>query len=396
MTLGTSYITEPQPVATASARRRVTIGIPANRDADERRFPFSREGVGRMVDMGYEVLIQQGAAEAIYYSDHHFTAHGAKIVTEAEAFGADIVIALGPIVPECVKAMRRGAMLLTTMRRATESALTVKELIRRNIITVAIDLIANDNGAHPFTDILAEVNGRTAMAVATSILISPVAGKGILLGGVAGINPCEVLIIGADRAGLAAAASAMGLGAMVKIFDNDVYRLRLASETLGRGVTTASLHPRVLESALRTADIVVASSMRRSCTLTPSQTELMKRGVIIIDLNDPASPLCPTLTPLRVTDDMGRTPTKADASSGRICRTEPANAVPRTVAMALSDTFIALFHDIAGCDGAINTVRLIPGLRGAVLTFMGKAVNRRIADLIGSHHIDLNLLLNCS
>ncbi len=115
--------------------------------------------------------------------------------------------------------------------------------MKRNIVALAIDLIGDPEGHTPFADILNEIDGRAAIAIASSMLASPAHGKGILLGGVAGIIPCEVLILGAGIAGRAAAASALGLGASVRMLDNDVYRLRRAAELPGCCVATSVMHP---------------------------------------------------------------------------------------------------------------------------------------------------------
>lgn len=394
MNESSEYLTpEPQPASAATMRRRPSIGLPSPSDKSERRFPLTPEAAGILAERGYEVRIEAGAAAPIHYDDTAYMRQGAIVTSRAEAMEADMVITPGRLSAADIKSMRRGAMLLTLLHSVDCCAATIRELLHRNIVTIALDLIGDSDGHTPFADILDEINGRAAMALASSMLASPDHGKGILLGGVAGIIPCEVLILGAGIAGRAAASSALGLGASVRMLDNDVYRLRRAAELPGCAAATSVLHPRVLENALRTADVVVATPMERPCAISAEQTVLMKRGVIIMNLYGDGHTLCPSLPEV----DMGA-PHTLDAvpKDSRICYTGVGNAVPRTAAMALSNTLISMLTHIADCDGALSTMRMLPGVQRAVATFLGKPVNRRVAAKAGLRPIDISLLLSCS
>ncbi len=394
MTDPSEYFTpEPQPSATATMRRRLSIGLPAAADPRERRFPLTPEAAGMLTDRGYEVRLESGASTPIHYDDTAYMRQGAVITSRAEAMQADVVITLSPLRGADIRTMRRGAMLLTLLRSVATCADAVAELLRRNIVTLAIDLLGDREGHTPFADILSEIDGRAAMALASSMLASPEHGKGILLGGVAGIIPCEVLILGAGIAGRAAAASALGLGASVRMLDNDVYRLRRAAELPGCAAATSVMHPRVLENALRTADVIVNTPMTQPCIISAAQTSLMKRGVIIMDLHGEGPSVCPSLPEV---DIASPETLRAVPESTRICYTGLGNAVPRTAAMALSNTFLWLLNDMMDCEGAINTVRLLPGVQRAVVTFLGKPVNTRVAATAGMRPIDISLLLSCS
>ena len=372
------FIPEPQAACSATMRRRISIGLPSPKGSRERRFPLTPEAVGVLTDRGYEVRMQSGGSASIHYDDTAYMRHGARITDRTEAFEADLVITLAPLSGYDIRTMRRGAMLLTLLHSVDTSPDTVRELLRRNIVTIAIDLLGDPDGHTPFADILSEIDGRAAMAMASAMLASPNHGKGILLGGVAGINPCEVLIL--------------GLGATVRMLDNDVYRLRQATGMQGGAVATSVMHPRVLENALRTADVVVATPMREACTISAEQVNLMKRGVILMDLNPDGATVCPSLPAIDITATESM---RAVPPGTRICYTCIGNTVPRTAAMALGNTFLSLLHDMMECDGAVNTVRLLPGVQRAVVTFMGKPVNSRIAMACGMRAIDIALLINC-
>ena len=143
------------------------------------------------------------------------------------------------------------AMLLTLLHPSMQDPATIAVLLKRSITAIALDLVEDRRGMTPFADILSEIDGRAAVALASSMLADPTAGKGILLGGVTGIVACETTIIGSGIAACAAARSAAGLGATVRMFDNDVYSLRRAIRELGQQVIGSALHPHVLHNALR-------------------------------------------------------------------------------------------------------------------------------------------------
>lgn len=181
---------QEQPVATATGRRLFSIGLPRCCDPAERRFPLTPEGAAMLVEQGFDVRIESGAAATIHYTDNQYAAAGVRVTDRDETLGCDIVMHLAPLTPSDIRKMRRGAMLLTLSAFCRLTSPTIEALLNRHIITVAIDLIRDDRGNRPFADILSEIDGRAAMARASSLLADSVHGKGILLGGVAGIVPC--------------------------------------------------------------------------------------------------------------------------------------------------------------------------------------------------------------
>jgi alanine dehydrogenase len=289
--------------------------------------------------------------------------------------------------------MRRGAVLLTLLNPTAQMPEAVQTLLDCHIVSFALDLVKDSNGNHTFADILNEIVGRAAISIASTLLADARFGKGILLGGVAGIIPCEVTIIGAGIAGIAAARSALGMGAIVRIFDNNVYRLRCATQTLGAGVAASALHPRVLMSALRSADVVISTHIDHPHIITAEAVELMKEGVIVFNLDKTTNvfPSLPDIDLATVSSDDVR------SNVQRVNFVNAAGAVPRTTAMAMSNSIVTMFDDMLSCGGGfINAIKLMPGLQCAVSTFMGRVVNARLANSLGTRHVDINLLLQFS
>ncbi len=392
--MGNPYaIPHEQRIKLTTGRKRITIGLPTPPAGSDRRFPLTPEVAGMLVERGFSVKVQQGGASSIHYTDLRYQQQGVDIVDRGEAFRCDIVIYLAPVTGIDARALRNGALLLTFLDSALADASALAVLLRNSVITIALDLIDDKRGQLPFADILSEISGRAAITLANSLLADSDHGKGILLGGVAGIVPCEVTIMGSGISACAAARSAMGLGAIVKMFDNDSYSLRAALRELGSGITGSSMHPRVLAGALRSADVVIATDARPVYEISADVVAEMKEGVIIFDITSSDRPVFPSLSMV----DIGNIPPGAvPRLKGRCTYLYPAGAVPRTVAMALSNTFITMITEIFTCDGITNALMLNSGLRHAALTFLGKPTHSRVAARLGMRAIDINLILQFS
>ncbi|MGM9828352.1 MAG: hypothetical protein ACI30O_09215 [Muribaculaceae bacterium] len=384
-----------QLLEVVAEKRSLTLGVPASTSDVDQRFPLTPEGAAMLVSRGIDVRMERGAGTGIHYSDQAYTRAGAHIVSRGEALLCDIVLHLPPVSSIDARGLRRGALLLTLFHPNAQDANALRILLDRHVIALALDLIADTAGNRPFADILDEIDGRAAMSIASSLLADSIHGKGILLGGVPGVVPSELTVIGAGLAGISAAKSAIGLGAMVRIFDTDVYRLRRAARELGPAPVLSAMHPRVLVSALRTADVVVASPLDVPHIITPEVVSEMKRGVVTFCLGDNPRPIFPTMRCLNLAHER---PSGDIVTEGRhICYVNATGAVPRTVAMALSNTMTSLFTDIMQCGGTLNNaLKLHPGMQRAAYIFSGNVVNPRIAAILGVRPIDINMLLQFS
>lgn len=384
-----------QPCATDSMKRRLTIGLPKCDDPAERRFPLTPEGAAQLIDRGFVVKMEADAAAVIHYADLAYHKVGVEVCGRAEALACDMVFYPATLSESDVRGMRRGAMLLTLLESACRDRRSLSELLHRHIITLALDLVEDGCGHTPFADILSEIDGRASVAIASSLLADAVRGKGILLGGVAGIVPCEVLIVGSGIAACAAARSAMGLGATVRMFDNDVYSLRRASQELGPWAITSSMHPRTLASALRSADVVVATSTAEPFMLTSETVNTMKRGVLTFDLTQSSDGSAfPSMTPVDLA--MASAIESSARLNNRICFTHAGSAVARTAAMALSNTILTFLSSIAPDHHPAAGLKLPAGIQKGALTFFGKAVHQRAADALGVRVVDIAIYLSLS
>lgn len=378
---------------TSTLHRRLTIGLPASCCCEERRFPLTPEGVTRLVERGFVVRIEQGAADVLNYPETRYTRQGAFIVSRDEALGCDIVVSMAPLHPRDVRNMRRGGLLLTLLHPEMQTADTIAPLLQRHITTLALDLIEDSEGNLPFGDILAEIDGRAAMTVAAMQLADP-AGKGILLGGVAGIVACEVVVIGSGIAACSAARAAQGMGATVRMFDNDVYRLRRSVSDLGQWVVASSLHPHVVSNALRSADVIVAAAPSQDVILGTDAVSLMKTGVVIVDLSSMPGASFPSLPAIDVNNRAAIA--EARRCSQRVALTNPGSLVPRTAAMAMSDTLLTTLERMFAFRSLSDALNGHRGLRTAVVTYLGRVVNQQIAKAAGMRPVDISIYLSLS
>ena len=178
------------------------------------------------------------------------------------------------------------------------------------------------------------------------------------------------------------------------MFDNNVYKLREALSVLGSGVIGSTMHRKVFDSALASADIVIVTDTEPAVTLTSDRVNMMKRGVICFDLTSEPGRAFPSMP--HVDLDLAAPSDTGPSEPVRLCYVNAANTVPRTMAMALSNTFLALLDDLIVCDGVANALKLNKSLRRAAFLFLGKCVNPAVAHLLGVRCVDINLFLQFS
>lgn len=384
-----------QMFRTIEARKRFRLGLPKVHSTICPRLLLTPEGVSMLASQGIEVRIESELGAAVQYPDERYRRAGATIVSRSETWKADVVIYAGLPEPEEAALLKPHSLLLTLTANRTLHVETARLLLQRNVTVISLDLVSDRRHRHPVSDILGEVSGRAAITVATAFMAGSNGGKGILLGGVAGVNPCEVVILGTGMAALAAARSAIGLGGMVRLFDSDPYCLRTAIAELGAAVIGSALHPGVLGHALASADVVIATGLHGPFTIDNSVLDSMKKGVIILDLNDRfgISSVFPTMTCIDVAYE-----TAPDIRPGNdICFINPGGTVGRTAAMAMTNEIIPLVDRLLGTGrGVLNVLKTDEGLRNAITFFGGRIVNREIAERLGARSVDINLLLSFS
>lgn len=380
------YLTLEKAVMTEADRREITLGLPSGLACGESRFPLTPEGTAQLVEQGINIHIEQGAGAPIHYSDAAYMRAGAQLVGRAETLRADIIVTMAPLTPAEAAGIRRGALLITLSSVILSSPEFARSLMRSRVNVLAADLISD--GEHRLVaDILHEIDGCASIAIASAMLTDPVFGKGILLGGVTGIVPCEATIIGSGMGAIAAAHNAIGLGATVRMFDNDLYSLRQAGRVLNHKPVASALHAKVLRSALRDADIVVVTPTSQPFSAPLDCVDAMKERALVFDLTSRPGSAFPTLSLIDLSRSVS---SQVQASASRACYFNMGCRVPRTAAMALTN---ALTGNIESVKEAWATPAYMPrAMRPAMMLYWGKCVSQPLSRLLQTPFFDFNIL----
>lgn len=356
---------EPQPqiIADKGAEGGLCIGLVGNYpDTDETRLLLTPEACGLLTSAGLKVAMESGAGVDISFSDESYAEYGATVVTRAEALASDIVLSYTPLKVKDIRRMKKGAALFCMMSSSLFDPQVIATLLDHNVTLGCFDNMYSHNDEPVFANIIDEINGRAAVMYAQDFLSFTGGGKGVLLAGVAGINPCEVLIIGSGNECCAAAKAAYSAGAYVTIMDNDISSLQIARQICGDDISCIAIHPKVLYNKVKSADVILTGSCTRPFDFPKHLSVALKDSAYVLNFEE----------------------------------TEPSISVPRTVAMAISNVLVNFFEEMTlkgGVDGMIHTT---PGVQFGIVTYKGKLVDKLIGSYTSFPCVDLGVMLSAT
>ena len=270
--------------------KRLTIGLPNETERRENRICLTPEAVSVLMDMGHTIVVQRGAGEQAHYHDRDYADAGAQMVdTREEVYTSDVILKPTPVMQEDVEVMRDRQVILSPIELFELRKEAIVEMMQKKITAIGFDILKGDNGTYPVVEMMSEISGNSAIMIASEYLSNSREGKGILLGGITGVTPAEVVILGAGTLGEYAARTALALGAEVKVFDYSLERLRRLNHCLGQRVYTSVFHKPVLERALLSADVLIGALRffddDLDITVSEEQVKLMKQGAVIVDMS---------------------------------------------------------------------------------------------------------------
>lgn len=372
---------------------RLTIGLPCENPVSETRLALTPEGVSIVVEEGHTVLVQTGAGLPMSYTDLQYSEAGAIIVGSApEVFASDIILKIAPPTLEELMMMKPGRSVFSMLQLSNFSTETIRLMASKKLNAIAYELIKDEQKAFPVINTLAELEGSSAIAVASELMCNGSGGKGVLLGGVAGVTPSEVVILGAGLAGSVAARTALALGASVKIFDHDINKLRKIQHYLGQQVFTSVIHPAVLFKALASADAVIGSlryiNGSERFMVSEELVKTMKQGAVIVDLSVDQGG-CFETSECRTIND----PVYDRYGIIHYCIPNISARVGRTSSMALSNIFTPMLLKIGQSGSVKQAVSESVGFRNGVYMYGGILVNRLIAGYFGMPSNEIGLFL---
>ena len=221
------FLYQEKEVFAEYRQKRLTIGLPNETERRENRVCLTPEAVAMMVDMGHTIMVQRGAGEAAHYHDREYADAGAQMLdTCEEVYTADIILKPTPVMQADVEMMHDRQVIMSPIELFELRKEAVVEMMQKKITAVGFDILKDENETYPVVQMMSEISGSSAIMIASEYLSNSREGKGILLGGVTGITPAEVVILGAGTLGEYAARTALALGAEVKVFDHSLERLQ--------------------------------------------------------------------------------------------------------------------------------------------------------------------------
>ena len=265
------------------------IGIPKEIAFQENRIGLIPDAVGVLVANGHEVMVESGAGAGSRYSDHDYAEAGARIVFEKEeVYKCPILVKTAPPVEADLPYLQMHQIIISPLHLSALKKELVEQLMAKKITALAIENIKDENQNYPILRSMGEIAGSAVMLIAGQYLSNFNQGKGVLLGGISGVPPTKVVIIGADIVGEFATRNALALGASVKVFDNNVSRLQRLQNNLGQRVWTSVLEPKILAKQLKTCEVAVGALRneigRAPIVVTEEMVAAMRPGSIIIDV----------------------------------------------------------------------------------------------------------------
>lgn len=265
------------------------IGLPKETSIDEKRISLTPGGVSILKGNGHEVFVQKGAGEDANFTDRDYADAGAEIAYSAEEVfkKSELVLKVAPLVEEEFEYLQTDQAIISALHIGSQKETYFKNLIEKSVTAIGYEFICDTDKEFPIVRMMHEITGSVAVQTAAHYLESHHNGQGIMLGGISGVPPATVVILGAGITGEYAARTALGYGAQVFVMDTNLNALRRLENALDRRIITAVANEQYLSSALKFADVIIGAAMaegdRSPCWVTDDMVASMKAGSVIVD-----------------------------------------------------------------------------------------------------------------
>jgi alanine dehydrogenase len=388
-----TYETQEEVLDIKFRSKPLMIGIPKEIAFQENRIGLIPEAVSVLVANGHEVLMEHNAGEGSRYSDMDYSEAGAKIVFDkAEVYKCPILVKTAPPVEADLPFLQMNQTIISPLHLTALEKGLMEKLMAKKITALAIENIKDENQNYPILRSMGEITGSAVMLIAGQYLSNFNQGKGVLLGGISGVPPTKVVIIGADIIGEFATRNALALGASVKVFDNNVSRLQRLQNNLGQRVWTSVLEPKILAKQLKTCEVAVGALRndfsRAPIVVTEYMVAAMRPGSIIIDVAIDrggcfeTSELTNHENPIRI-------------KHGVIHYGVPniPSGFARTASQAISNVLMPLLVQIGDLGGLSEIIWHQIHLREGIYLYKGALTDFYISEKFNLKYTDLNLLI---
>lgn len=363
------------------------IGVPKETKADEYRVALIPVGAEELVKLGHTVLVEEGAGLGSSITDGEYSRVGAKLVKNVERVfsDADMVLKVKEPLPEEYTLLREDLIIFTFFHFAASREL-IDAVVKSRSVAIAYETVRDERGGHPLLTPMSEVAGRMSIQQGAKYLEKPMEGRGILLGGVPGVAPAEVVVIGGGVVGTNAAKVAAGLGARVSIMDINLDRLRYLDDIMPKNVITLMSNAQNIRERLREADLLIGAVLiegaRTPVLITRDMVKTMKQGALIVDVSIDQGGCIETSRPTTHTK-----PTFMVDGVLHYCVTNMPGAVGGTSTYALANASLPYVVEIAD-KGYEKAASENPAVRCGLNIVKGKIVNKAVAEAFGLTHHD--------
>ncbi len=391
--LAQGFMPQEEMLEIARKKSSLQIGIPKETSLQEKRIPIVPDAVAVLVNNGHEVIIETGAGDGSSFTDKNYSEAGATIVfTTEEVYKANMILKVEPPTLAEIDLMQHGQLLISALQLPIQPKDFLKKLINKRVTAIAFDYIKDPEGILPIVSAMSEIAGNAAILIAAEYLSTLHKGQGQLFGGISGVSPTEVVIIGAGTVGEFAAKSALGLGASVKVFDNNTHKLRRLQSMLGQRISTSVIQPKVLSKALKSADVVIGALSstigRAPIVVTEEMVSNMKDFSVIVDVSIDKGGCIETS---EVTSHDA--PIFSKYGVIHYCVPNIASRVARTASYALSNVITPTILDTGEYGGLETMIKSYQGIQNGVYIYKGVLTNKYLAETFSLPYKDINLLL---
>lgn len=356
------------------------IGIPKENLNEEKRVALAPAGVDSLVRAGHTVYIESNAGEGSHFSDEDYAKTGATIVyTKEEAIRrAEMIVKVAPLTDTEVEMLQESQILFSFLHLAIGKKNIIDKLLDKKITAIGYELIEKDNRL-PVLHSMSEIAGQLSIQVAEQFLESyKVGGRGILLGGITGVAPAAVVILGAGVVGTTAARAALGRGAQVIVIDKDLNRLRKIDANFRKKVTTVMANPYTISRGVKFADVLIGAVLikgeKTPHIVTEDMVSQMKKGAVIVDVSIDQGGCIETSRITTISDPVFE---KYDVT--HYCVSNMPALVSRTASYGLNNAALGYVQDIAD-NGLANASLGDQGLAKGVCTYKGYCSNESLAN----------------
>jgi len=389
----TSLLTQEQSLEVRKRRHAFFIGLPREVSLQENRISLTPDAVALLVNNGHDVWVETKAGIGSKFTDKQYSDAGAKIVySPQEVYQADVILKIEPPTIEETELMHAGQTLISALQIGHLKIEVLQALMKKKIIALAYEFIEDKVGGMPIVRAMSEIAGSSVLLIASEYLSTANNGKGVILGGITGVPPTNVVIIGAGTVAEYAGRAALGLGAHVQVFDNHLYKLRRIKHLLGQQIYTSTIDTFTLNETLKAADVVIgalrAEKGRPRHVVSDEMVSKMKPDSLIIDLSIDQGGCIETSEITTLSKPIFR-------KHGVIhyCVPNVASRVAHTATNALSNIFTPTILRAAEEGGVEAMIFAHKWFLRGVYTYKGGLTNEYVARKFGLKHKNIELLL---